>query len=82
MTSALTFAVGAALPIAAVLIAPQRFLVAAVSASSLIFLAALGALGAWIGGAGMIKPALRVGFWGAFAMAVTAGVGALIGKAI
>ncbi len=82
LTSALAFALGAALPIAAVLLTPQRFLVLAVSASSLICLAALGALGAWIGGAGMVKPALRVAFWGALAMVITAGVGALIGKAI
>src|SRR4029077_10236889 len=46
------------------------------------FLVALGALGAWAGGAPMVKPALRVGFWGALAMAVTAGIGALIGKAV
>ncbi len=81
-TSALTFASGAALPIAAVLIAPQRFLLPAVAGASLIFLAGLGALGAWVGGAGILKPALRVAFWGAFAMAVTAGIGALIGKAV
>ena len=43
---------------------------------------ALGALGAWAGGAPIIRPALRVGFWGALAMAVTAGIGALIGKAV
>ncbi len=82
LTSALTFAIGAALPIAAVLIAPHRFLVAAVAGSSLVFLALLGALGAKIGGATILKPTLRVAFWGAFAMAVTAGIGALIGKAV
>jgi VIT1/CCC1 family predicted Fe2+/Mn2+ transporter len=53
-----------------------------VSATSLIFLALLGALGAKVGGAGILKPTLRVAFWGAFAMAMTAGVGALVGKAI
>jgi vacuolar iron transporter family protein len=82
LTSAVTFAAGAALPIAAVLIAPHRFLAAAVAGSSLVFLALLGALGAKIGGAAILKPTLRVAFWGAFAMAVTAGIGALIGKAV
>ena len=53
-----------------------------VPAAALVFLVALGALGAWAGGAPMVKPALRVGFWGALAMAVTAGIGALIGKAV
>jgi VIT1/CCC1 family predicted Fe2+/Mn2+ transporter len=48
----------------------------------LVFLVALGALGAWAGGAPILKPALRVCFWGALAMAVTAGIGAAIGKAI
>ena len=54
----------------------------AAPAASLVFLAALGALGAWLGGAPAAKPTLRVAFWGALAMAVTAGIGALIGKAV
>jgi vacuolar iron transporter family protein len=56
--------------------------VKAVPVAALILLVALGALGAWAGGAPIVKPALRVGFWGALAMAVTAGIGALIGKAV
>lgn len=82
LTSAAAFAVGAALPILATLITPARLLVPAVSATSLIFLALLGALGAKVGGAGILKPTPRVAFWGAFAMAMTAGVGTLVGKAI
>jgi VIT1/CCC1 family predicted Fe2+/Mn2+ transporter len=54
----------------------------AVSAASLVFLAALGALGAKTGGAGMWAAAARVTFWGAFAMALTAGVGALFGAMV
>ncbi|HEY1864550.1 MAG TPA: VIT1/CCC1 transporter family protein [Roseiarcus sp.] len=80
--SALAFSVGAALPTVAAFLAPQGAVVKVVPAAALIFLVALGALGAWAGGAPMMKPALRVGFWGALAMAVTAGIGALIGKAI
>ena len=56
--------------------------IAAVSIAAMMFLVALGALGAWLGGAPIAKPALRVGFWGALAMAVTAGIGALVGKAL
>ena len=80
--SALAFSVGAALPTLAAFLAPQDAVVKVVPAAALIFLVALGALGAWAGGARMVKPALRVGFWGALAMAVTAGIGALIGKAV
>jgi VIT1/CCC1 family predicted Fe2+/Mn2+ transporter len=82
LTSAATFTGGAALPLAAAILAPHPHLVAVVSGSSVAFLALLGALGAKAGGAGFIKPTLRVAFWGAFAMAVTAGIGALIGKAV
>jgi len=56
--------------------------VASVAGASLLFLALLGVVGAKIGGAGVLRPTLRVAFWGAFAMAVTAGVGALVGQAI
>jgi vacuolar iron transporter family protein len=80
-TSAATFSVGAALPLLMVLITPTRFLVAAVSVASLIFLALLGAVGASAGGADVIKATARVTFWGAFAMALTAGVGAIFGTA-
>ena len=80
--SALAFSVGAALPTLTAFLAPQGAVVKAVPAAALVFLVALGALGAWAGGAPVVKPALRVGFWGALAMAVTAGIGALIGKAV
>ena len=80
--SALAFSIGAALPTLAAFVAPPGAIVKAVPAAALVFLVALGALGAWLGGAPIVKPALRVGFWGALAMAVTAGIGALVGKAI
>ena len=82
LASAASFAVGAALPIVALLLAPGNLLVASVAGASLLFLALLGVVGAKIGGAGVLRPTLRVAFWGAFAMAVTAGVGALVGQAI
>ena len=81
-TSAVAFSMGAALPTLAAFLAPAGAIVKAVPAAALVFLLALGALGAWAGGAPLVKPALRVGFWGALAMVVTAGIGALIGKAI
>ena len=77
--SALTFAVGAALPIVAVVFAPPAALVALVSGTSLVCLFVLGALAAHAGGASPWIGAFRVAFWGALAMAVTAGVGALFG---
>jgi VIT1/CCC1 family predicted Fe2+/Mn2+ transporter len=82
LTSAATFAAGAALPLIAAILSPTHLLAPIVFATSLFFLALLGALGARTGGAAMLKPTLRVAFWGAFAMAVTAGIGALIGKAV
>lgn len=82
LTSAATFAVGAAMPLAMVLLAPEASLVWSVSAASLLFLALLGAIGAKAGGANVMKATLRVTFWGAFAMALTAGIGALFGTAI
>jgi vacuolar iron transporter family protein len=80
--SALAFSVGAAAPTLTAFLAPEGVVVKAVPAAAMVFLVALGALGAGAGGAPMVKPALRVGFWGALAMAVTAGIGALIGKAV
>ncbi len=82
LTSAATFAVGAALPLLLVLIAPRSALVPAVSAASLLFLALLGAIGARAGGANVWKATLRVTFWGALAMGLTAGMGALVGTAV
>jgi VIT1/CCC1 family predicted Fe2+/Mn2+ transporter len=81
LASALTFSVGAALPLLVVLLVSSAALVWAVSASSLLFLALLGSLAARVGGAAVITAAARVTFWGALAMALTAGVGALFGVA-
>ena len=82
LTSALTFSSGAALPLLTVLLAPLPHLAPIVAGSSLVFLAVLGAVGARAGGAGIVMPTVRVTFWGALAMAVTAGIGLLIGKAV
>ncbi|MBN9459505.1 MAG: VIT family protein [Bosea sp.] len=82
LTSAATFAAGAALPIITATLAPASHLVAIVSGMSLISLAVLGTLGARAGGAAILQPTIRVAFWGAFAMGLTAAVGALIGEAI
>jgi VIT1/CCC1 family predicted Fe2+/Mn2+ transporter len=75
--SASSFAVGAALPLIVVLLVPSAMLMGVVSASSLAFLALLGSLAGRAGGASVVKAAARVTFWGALAMALTAGVGAL-----
>lgn len=80
LASAGTFAVGAALPLMIVILAPGSSLIWAVSGSSLLFLALLGSLAARVGGASVITAAARVTFWGALAMALTAGVGALLGN--
>ncbi len=80
--SAVSFSAGAAAPTLAAFLASREATIAAVSLAALAFLAALGALGAWMGGAPIARPTLRVAFWGALAMAVTAGIGALIGKAV
>jgi vacuolar iron transporter family protein len=82
LTSALTFSVGAAMPLLMVLVAPASSLVVAVSVASLLFLALLGAIGARAGGANVLRATARVTFWGAFAMALTAGIGALVGTAV
>jgi VIT1/CCC1 family predicted Fe2+/Mn2+ transporter len=82
LASAATFSVGAAAPLALVLVSPANWLLTAVSLGSLVFLAALGMIGAKAGGADLLKPTIRVTFWGAFAMALTAGIGALVGKAV
>ena len=81
-TSAISFSAGAAMPTLAAFLSPREATVAVVSLATLVFLAALGALGGWMGGAAIVKPTLRVAFWGALAMAVTAAIGALIGKAL
>jgi VIT1/CCC1 family predicted Fe2+/Mn2+ transporter len=80
--SASSFAVGAALPLIVTSLAPQAKLFIFVSGTSLLFLALLGALAARAGGASVTAGAMRVTFWGALAMGVTAGIGALFGTAL
>jgi len=82
LASAITFAVGAALPLLVVVIAPQASLVFLVSGTSLAFLALLGGLAARTGGAPVAAGAVRVTFWGALAMGMTAGVGSLFGTVV
>jgi len=82
LTSAATFAVGAAMPLLMVVVSPASALVMMVSAASLGFLALLGAIGARVGGANVLRATARVTFWGAFAMALTAGIGKLFGTVI
>lgn len=79
LASAASFAAGAALPLAVTAFAPTATLMPWVSATSLVFLAVLGALAAGAGGAAPLAAAWRVTFWGALAMAITAGVGAVFG---
>lgn len=82
LASAATFAVGAALPLLVVLLVSASNMVLVVSVTSLIFLALLGIVAARTGGAPVLKAALRVTFWGALAMALTAAVGALFGTVV
>jgi len=82
LTSAATFAVGAALPLLTVVVAPAGTLVPVVSAASLAFLALLGAIGARAGGANVLRATARVTVWGALAMALTAGIGAIFGTVV
>ena len=82
LASAATFTVGAAAPLLLVLVAPTSYLVPVVSAGALLFLCLLGAIGAKAGGAGLLLPTLRVAFWGALAMGLTAGIGAVFGKVV
>lgn len=81
-TSAATFSAGAAMPLIAAMLSPTSLMPIIVSAASLVFLTVLGVLGAGVGGAGMWKAALRVTFWGAAAMAVTAVIGRLFGAPV
>jgi len=82
LASAASFMVGAAMPLIVAALAPEATLLYAVRAASLIALAALGVLAAWTGGTRMAPGALRVTFWGALAMGVTAGAGALFGTIV
>lgn len=81
LASAASFVAGAVMPLAVTAIVPAAGLILWVAGTSLLFLAILGALAARAGGAGMLLGAARVTFWGALAMALTAGVGALFGTA-
>ena len=82
VTSAATFSAGAAAPLVLVLLSPSSLLIPVVSMGSLVSLALLGFLGARIGGAETFKPVVRVTFWGALAMALTAGIGAILGTVV
>jgi VIT1/CCC1 family predicted Fe2+/Mn2+ transporter len=82
LTSAATFAVGAAMPLAMVVVSPTGMLIPIVSVASLGFLALLGAFGAKAGGADILRATARVTFWGALAMLATAGIGKLFGAVV
>ena len=82
LASAATFSLGAAAPLVLTLLSPPSWLLPAVSVGSLVFLALLGMIGARTGGAAILRPTIRVVFWGALAMALTAGIGALVGRAV
>ena len=82
LTSAATFSIGAALPLATAVLVPQAWIIPSVSVGALAFLAVLGALGAQAGGAPVVRATARVVFWGAFALALTAGIGRLFGAVV
>lgn len=82
LASAATFTAGALLPLVLAASLPMAWMVAGEAAGSILFLALLGALGARAGGAPVLRPVLRVVFWGALAMALTAGIGRLVGTAV
>jgi len=82
LTSAATFAAGAALPLLAALVAPAQQRVPLLAATSLVFLTALGGLAARAGGAPVLEASARVAFWGALAMGLTAAVGRLFGAVL
>jgi len=82
LASAAAFAVGAVVPILAAMLAPGKSVGLVTSAATIVTLTALGSMAAYAGGASILRGAIRVTFWGALAMAVTAGVGKLIGTAI
>jgi VIT1/CCC1 family predicted Fe2+/Mn2+ transporter len=82
LASAGTFAVGAAMPLLTAVLVPGASLIPLVAGTSLVFLALLGGLAAYAGGASATRGAFRVTFWGALAMALTAGVGALFGTVV
>jgi VIT1/CCC1 family predicted Fe2+/Mn2+ transporter len=82
LTSAASFAIGAVVPLLMSSLLPQHLLIPLVAIVSLVCLAILGGIAAQVGGAAIVKGALRVMFWGALAMAVTAGVGAVFGRTV
>jgi VIT1/CCC1 family predicted Fe2+/Mn2+ transporter len=82
LTSAISFSVGAAMPLLMVVVSPAAALVPIVAAASLGFLALLGAIGGRAGGANVLRATGRVTFWGALAMALTAGIGKLFGTVV
>ena len=82
LTSAVTFACGAAIPLLIAIASPLPRIAWLVSGGSLVALAVLGAVGAQTGGAGIFRPMLRVTFWGAVAMGTTAAIGRLVGHAL
>jgi vacuolar iron transporter family protein len=82
LTSAASFSVGAAMPLLMVVVSPAGALVPIVSAASLCFLALLGAIGARVGGANVLRGTARVTFWGALAMALTAAIGKFVGTVV
>ncbi|MCX7092705.1 MAG: VIT family protein [Methylobacter sp.] len=82
LTSAATFSIGAGLPLLIVLLTPDTDLIVPVSSASLLFLILLGMLAAYSGGAGIIKGGVRVAFWGALAMGLTAAVGSVFGTVV
>ncbi|MDQ2667281.1 MAG: VIT family protein [Gemmatimonadota bacterium] len=82
LASAVSFAIGAALPVVVSAVAPTALLARLVTASALVLLIVLGAVAARVGGASMTRGALRVAFWGALAMAASAGVGRLFGTQV
>ena len=80
--SATAFSIGAAVPLIVAVLAPVSMTMASVTAAAVVSLALLGGLGAKAGGAGMLKPVLRVTLWGVLAMAITAGIGRLFGAVV
>jgi VIT1/CCC1 family predicted Fe2+/Mn2+ transporter len=82
LASAGSFAVGGAMPLIVTALAPETSLIVFVSGTSLLFLALLGALAARAGGASVIPSIIRVTFWGALAMGITAGVGVFFGTVV
>ncbi|HTN62810.1 MAG TPA: VIT family protein [Devosia sp.] len=82
LTSAVTFSIGAALPLALAVLVSPGWIIVGVSAGALAFLAVLGALGAQAGGASVPRATVRVVFWGAFALGLTAGIGRVFGALV